>query len=115
MLYCVNNYAQVLMKIREANIKDTEGIKNIYLQAFDDSEAELVSDVAINLLQEKSIVNIISSVAIENNTIIAHTAFSPVFLDNNNKHFGYILADHGNSDCHRRFNGFDGYDGHERS
>jgi putative acetyltransferase len=80
------------MKIREANIKDTEEIKNIYLQAFDDSEAELVSDVAINLLSEKSIVNIISLVAIENNIIIAHIAFSPVILDSTNKHFGYILA-----------------------
>ncbi len=80
------------MKIREANIKDSEGIKNLYLQAFDNSEAELVSDVAVNLLQEKSTINIISLVAIDNNTIIAHTAFSPVFLDSTNEHFGYILA-----------------------
>jgi putative acetyltransferase len=80
------------MKIRSANLKDSEGIKNLYLQAFDNSEAELVSDFAINLLQEKSIVNIISLVAINNHKIIAHVAFSPVFLDNNNEHFAYILA-----------------------
>lgn len=80
------------MKIRSANIKDSERIKNLYLQAFDDSEAGLVSDIAINLLQEKSTINIISFVAIENNTIIGHIAFSPVFLESNNENFGYILA-----------------------
>ncbi len=37
------------MQIREANIKDSEGIKNLYLQAFDNSDAELVSDFAVNL------------------------------------------------------------------
>ncbi len=28
----------------------------------------------------------------DNDLIIAHTAFSPVFLDSTNEHFGYILA-----------------------
>jgi putative acetyltransferase len=80
------------MKIRSANLKDTEEIKNLYLQAFDDSEAELVSNVAVNLLHEKPTINIISLVATDNNKIIGHIAFSPVFLDSTNKHFGYILA-----------------------
>ncbi|WP_036489445.1 GNAT family N-acetyltransferase [Myxosarcina sp. GI1] len=80
------------MQIREANIKDSEGIKNLYLQAFDNSEAELVSDVAVNLLQETATINIVSLVAIDNDAIISHVAFSPVFLDSTNEHFGYILA-----------------------
>lgn len=80
------------MQIREANIKDAEGIKSLYLQAFDNSESELVSNFAVNLLHEKSTINIISLVAIDNDEIIGHIAFSPVFLDNTNKHFGYILA-----------------------
>lgn len=80
------------MLIREASVKDSEGIKNLYFQAFDESEAELVSEVAINLLQEKSTINIISLVTIENEAIIGHTAFSPVFLNSSNDHFGYILA-----------------------
>lgn len=80
------------MKIREANIKDSEGIKNLHLQAFDSSEAELVSDLAINLLHEKSTIKTISLVAINNDAIIGHIVFSPVFLGSNNKHFGYILA-----------------------
>jgi putative acetyltransferase len=80
------------MQIREANMKDSEGIKNLHLQAFDNSEAELVSDFAVNLLHEKSKIKIISLVAIDSDAIIGHTAFSPVFLESTNEHFGYILA-----------------------
>ncbi|ELS00752.1 putative acetyltransferase [Xenococcus sp. PCC 7305] len=80
------------MQIREANIKDSEGIKSLHLQAFDDSEAKLVSDLAVNLLHEKSTIKIISLVAIYKDTVIGHVTFSPVFLDSTGKHFGYILA-----------------------
>lgn len=80
------------MQIREATIEDSEGIKNLHLQAFDNSEAEMVSDLAVNLLHEQSKFNIISLVAIDNDAIIGYTAFSPVFLDSTNEHFGYILA-----------------------
>ena len=80
------------MQIQEANIKDVEGITNLYLQAFDNSEAELVSNLAIDLLHEKSTIKIISLLAINNNAIIGHVAFSPVFLESINEHFGYILA-----------------------
>ncbi len=80
------------MQIREANIKDFEGIKSLYLQAFDNLEGDLVSNLAINLLDEESIIKIISLVAINNNVIIGHIAFSPVFLESINEHFGYILA-----------------------
>jgi putative acetyltransferase len=67
------------MHIRAANIRDSEGIKKLYLQAFDNSEAEVVSDVAVNLLHERSAIDTISLVAIDNDAIIGHTAFSPVF------------------------------------
>lgn len=80
------------MQIREANINDSEGIKNLHLQAFDSSEAKLVSDTAVSLLHEKTTINIISLVALDNDAIIGHVAFSPVFLESTNEHFGYILA-----------------------
>lgn len=80
------------MQIREANLSDSESIRNIHLQAFDKSEAQMVSDFAINLLNEKSPINIISLVAIENNEVVGHTAFSPVYLQENNEHFAYLLA-----------------------
>ena len=82
-------------------MKDSEGIKNLHLQAFDNSEAELVSDFAVNLLHEKSTKNIISLVAIDSDAIIGHTAFSPVFLDSTNEHFGYILAPLAVSSAHQ--------------
>ena len=80
------------MRIREAAIDDAESIKNVHLQAFDNSEARLVSDLAIKLLNENYPVKTISLVAIENNEIVGHTAFSPVFIEDTIEHFGYILA-----------------------
>lgn len=80
------------MHIREATLDDAENIKHVHLQAFDNSEAQMVSDFAVNLLNENYPVKIISLVAIENNEIVGHIAFSPVFFENTNVHFGYILA-----------------------
>lgn len=80
------------MKIREATINDLESIKNVYLEAFDDSEAKMVADFSISLLKEQHLVKIISLVAIVKNKIVGHIAFSPVFTESNNEHFGYILA-----------------------
>ena len=80
------------MQIREATINDTEVVKNIHLHAFDNSEAETVANLAVNLLSENSPIKIISLVAIVNKEIVGHVAFSPVFLNSTNEHFGYILA-----------------------
>ena len=80
------------MQIREATIDVAENIKNVHLQAFDNSESQVISDIAVNLLYENHLVKIISLVAIENNELVGHTAFSPVFFESSNEHFGYILA-----------------------
>jgi putative acetyltransferase len=80
------------MQIREATMEDAENIRKVHLQAFDDSEARMVADFAVNLLKENHPVRIISLVAIENNEIVGHIAFSPVFLESTDEHFGYILA-----------------------
>ncbi|MEA1980593.1 MAG: N-acetyltransferase [candidate division Zixibacteria bacterium] len=61
-------------------------------KAFDNSEAQMISDFAVNLLNENHPVKTISLVAIENNEIVGHTAFSPVFFESTNEHFGYILT-----------------------
>jgi putative acetyltransferase len=89
------------MKIREANVNDSEAIKNLHLQAFDSSEAEQVSDLAVKLLHEKSTVNIISLVAIDNDAIIGHIAFSPVLAPlavsppHQNNRVGSTIVKHG--------------------
>ena len=80
------------MQLREAGLKDAEDIKQIHLQAFDSSEAELVADLAVKLLRDKSADQIISLVATDGGEIIGHVAFSPVFLQGSDELFGYILA-----------------------
>jgi putative acetyltransferase len=80
------------MQIRETTIEDAENIQDVYLQAFDSSEAHKVSELAIKLLKQDHPVKTISLVAIENQVIVGHVAFSPVFLANTGNHFGYILA-----------------------
>ncbi|UCD33328.1 MAG: N-acetyltransferase [Desulfobacterales bacterium] len=80
------------MDIREATIEDAEDINKLYLQAFDDSESGIVSDIAVNLLKDDHPVKTISLVAIEDNKIVGHIAFSPVFLASTDEHFGYILS-----------------------
>ena len=80
------------MQIREATLSDSESIRNVHFQAFDKSEAQMVSDFAVNLLNEKSPIKIISLVAIQNNEVVGHTAFSPVYFKDNSEHFAYILA-----------------------
>lgn len=80
------------MQIRKATIDDAESIKNVHLQAFDNSEAQMVSDLAVNLLRDNHPAKTISLVAIENNNIVGHIAFSPVCFKSTNEHFGYILA-----------------------
>ena len=80
------------MNIRESTIEDAENIKDVHLQAFDKSEARMVADFTVNLLNENPSVKIISLVAIENDEIVGHVAFSPVLLESTNEHFAYILA-----------------------
>jgi len=80
------------MQIRQATIDDAESIRNVHLHAFDNSEAEMISDFSVSLLKDSHSVKTISLVATEDNVIIGHTAFSPVFFKGTSKHFGYILA-----------------------
>ncbi len=80
------------MQIRKATIEDAESIKNVYLQAFAKSEDETIFVLALNLLKEDDHAEVISLVAIADNIIVGHVAFSPVLIEANNKHIGYILS-----------------------
>ncbi len=80
------------MQIRQATIDDTEDIISVYLQTFHKSEAQIVADVAASLLHEQYFAKVISLVAIINIQVVGHIAFSPVMLENNSKHIGYIMA-----------------------
>lgn len=80
------------MKIRQATRVDAGGIKNVYLEAFEQSEAKLLAKLAVNLLSDKSRHEIISLVAIENDEIVGHIAFSPVYLESLTESFATLLA-----------------------
>lgn len=78
--------------IRTATSLDHDDILNIYLCAFPESEKDIVSNLALNLLSESTTPQIISLVAETENTVIGHVAYSPVKIDNNDNLQGYILA-----------------------
>jgi len=80
------------MQIRRATLDDAEQIKNVHLQAFDISEAELVAKLAADLLSEKSIPETLSLIAIEDDLIVGHIAFSPVYLVKSQEFVATILA-----------------------
>lgn len=80
------------MNIRTATLNDIDGIKQVYHDSFNPSEAEVIGDLAIELLNETPEEAIHSLLAEENNEIIAHVSFSPVYSVSNNQHLGHILS-----------------------
>ena len=80
------------MHIRVATSLDRDDIHSVLWSAFAESEREIVSKLAVNLLSEESTPQTISLVAETENIVIGHVAFSPVTIDNNENAQGYILA-----------------------
>lgn len=80
------------MNIRLAQSKDRDGIERVYLSAFPEGEAMVVSTLAVDLLDEDVTPPIFSLVAEKAGEIIGHIAFSPVTSDDNENFRGYILA-----------------------
>ncbi len=78
------------MDIRKATDKDIKNIHQIYLQAFANEEAELVADVAIELLRQSKSQDNLNFVATDGQKIIGHITFSPVSISSGCS--GYILA-----------------------
>jgi putative acetyltransferase len=80
------------MNIRTAANQDRDDIQRVYLYAFPKGESEIVSQLAIDLLCEKTTPQTISLVAEIDGSIVGHTAFSPVTICNHDGFLGYILA-----------------------
>jgi len=80
------------MHIRIATSLDRGDILNTYLCTFPESEKDIVSKLAIDLLVESTAPQTISLVAETDNAVVGHVAFSPVKIDNNDSLLGYILA-----------------------
>jgi putative acetyltransferase len=80
------------MNIRKANATDADSIQTIYTSAFLEGECDIVSKIALQMLEEKSVPSTISLVAEHVGALIGHVAFSPVEIDSDIKVQGFILA-----------------------
>jgi len=80
------------MNIREATSDDRDGIQQVYLCAFPESESSLIAKLAVDLLLEKTTPHSVSLVAEAGGKIVGHVAFSPVVVDNAEDFLGYVLA-----------------------
>ena len=81
-----------MVHIRTATSLDRDSIHSVHWSAFDASERELVSKLAVDLLAEKATPQIISLVAESEGIVVGHAAFSPVTFENNENLQGYILG-----------------------
>jgi putative acetyltransferase len=81
------------VKIRESVKIDKDVIRKVHQNAFGESEGEIVSQLAINILEDKSASPILSLVVEQSNKIIGNVIFSSVKIeDNDEKIRAYILA-----------------------
>ena len=80
------------MKIRESVENDKKSIRQIHLNAFNQYEGEIVSQLAIDLLEDKTALPILSLVAEQDNEIIGNVIFSSVNIEGVEGVSAYILA-----------------------
>ena len=80
------------IKIEIAGEQDSEVIREIYQTAFPEEESAMVAKLAVDLLAEKTVPEILSLVAREIETTLGHVAFSPVKVEYNESCMASILA-----------------------
>jgi len=80
------------VKIRESVENDKKRIRKVHQNAFDQSEGEAVSQLAIDLLEDKTALPILSLVAEQDNEIIGNIIFSSVSIEGVEGVSAYILA-----------------------
>ena len=80
------------MKIRESLENDKDSIQKVHQNAFGQPEGETVSQLAIDLLDDKTALPILSLVAEQDNEIIGNVIFSSVNIEGVEGVSAYILA-----------------------
>jgi putative acetyltransferase len=80
------------LKIRLANERDGEAIRKVHLEAFSESEGQLVSTFAMDLMREHTHPETYSFVAEDDGVVIGQVAFSPLSIAAVEDWIGYILA-----------------------
>ena len=79
------------IKIEIAGEQDSEVIREIYQTAFPKEESAMVAKLAVDLLAEKTVPEILSLVTREIETTLGHVAFSPVKVEYNEPYKASIL------------------------
>ena len=80
------------MKIRESVENDKKYIRKVHQNSFDQSEGEVVSQLAIDLLEDKTALPVLSLVAEQDNEIVGNIIFSSVSIESVEEVSAYILA-----------------------
>ncbi|MEH6472068.1 MAG: N-acetyltransferase [Halopseudomonas sp.] len=80
------------MQIRASTDNDKVFIRQLHQSAFGASEGSTVSQLAIDLLEDKTALPILSLVAEKDNDIVGHVIFSSVTVAGTNVAGAYILA-----------------------
>jgi putative acetyltransferase len=80
------------VKIRFATGNDSDAVRCVHLSAFSQAERDLVSQLAVDLLAEKTDPPVISLIAEVEAKVIGHLALSPVRMRGTGEFLGYILA-----------------------
>ncbi len=80
------------MLIRTAALEDEDSLRNVYRAAFAADQWEPIAALAVDLLRETTVPEVIKLIAEQDGRIIGHVAFSPVSLASTGNPLGYILA-----------------------
>ncbi len=80
------------MKIRKSLENDKKSIRKVHQNAFGQSEGETISQLAIDILEDKTALPILSLVAEQDNEIIGNVIFSSVNIEGTEGISAYILA-----------------------
>ena len=80
------------MHIRESRVSDIDSIHLLHENAFGEPEGKVVAQLAIDLLEDKTALPILSLVAEQDNEIIGNVIFSSVTIEGVEGVSAYILA-----------------------
>lgn len=88
---CISTMKETI-QIRESKNQDKCQIKALHLQAFDKSEAEIVAQLAIDLLEDETAKPVLSLVAEDDGEIVGNIIFSSIKAEGAERGSAYILA-----------------------
>lgn len=78
--------------IRTATNQDRAAIRSLHSLAFADEESHQIAELADKLLSESTDPASVSLVAVIDDEVVGHVAFSPVYANPDHEWLGYILA-----------------------